>query len=399
MTLNPKQLSEYYKTANFELLPSPNFRFFKFKLGNGEWKFISYIQNAEQLRKYALRYLPTDIYQSVSLWLCPSKRIENPRYKADKLFLNQVYVYFDLDGKTKLVKSNAKKIISKLGKPYEIHKTGFKGVRLIYKKKDNTNIVLPSLRMEAIKKDREAVVKSLGRLKTLDKAITTNLMGVIRVVGSINSKSGEVCTKLTLNQLYNLPESRNAMTSQTDLNVGLRRSKNSGKRRAGISLLPTYHYTAIDNVVRGYKDRYVALLKFNELSKRKLKYIQYIYNQGDFYVFKDEHHYYAISPTAISKCRLEKIMQFCNSINNKTFQKYYSVFYRCSAIYHKFGVFELAPKFICKIESRHGKNQFKSLQHLKYLSQFDAVETNNAIGKENLKYFEINVKNKFWNLR
>jgi DNA primase catalytic subunit len=388
-------LEDYYKTAKLKLPTFPEFRYYKFRLRTGKWIFLSYINNVDQLRKYALRYKPIEIFYSTCLFQSP-KNVEKVSYQlADRLFLKMPDIVFDLDGDINQVIKDARYILANMKrfKLESIHETGYKGVRLIFKDRIRKQIASIQQRIKYYTKHRQKIIEKFKKLKTLDHKVTTDYLRVIRLVGSPHRITGNICRELTKTELFTLPESRKTMTSGLGLNAEFRRYKQKGNKLAGIRLLPNYSYTCFDNVVRGCKDSFVPILTFKQVDYKLLMKSQQVYNLTNMYVFGSDGYYQVLCLTKMSKSRLLKLMKFTGSTNIRIFNKHKRVVFRHTPIMTKLGVYESAPKLIKVLKST--QEQHISQSHYRFINtNFNIVESHTLCGDSHLKEFTLNVKNK-----
>lgn len=97
-------LKSFYSKHIPMLLPNYKHRFYKFKLFNNKW-VSKRISNPNHLQRFLLKYVPKDVYQSVSLFTKP-KEITIKNFKGKKAgypYANNVigtHLVIDLDGHT-----------------------------------------------------------------------------------------------------------------------------------------------------------------------------------------------------------------------------------------------------------------------------------------------------------
>lgn len=102
--LTQQQIQGYYKVANIELPPDPQFRHFRFRTGKDHWfKVYKKVHSPEDLRKFLVPLYPLDAYVTVSRWLNPTllgpKKPKDAGFKILKNhFLGSEYV-MDFDVK------------------------------------------------------------------------------------------------------------------------------------------------------------------------------------------------------------------------------------------------------------------------------------------------------------
>ncbi len=148
-----------------------------------------------------------------------------------------------------------------------------------------------------------------------------------------------------------------------------------------------FYYTAIMSGVLGTKNRHVLILK--NCNYKKIREIQKTYRIGDLYKICFKRDNYIISLKTFSKKRLDKIFK---AINKKPFKtvNFLRVSQKVIKEEGRISVLESGIRKIIEIKSPiKVKGQF-SKGHFNLLRKYlEIEEPSNLIGKEKLKYFEL----------
>ena len=361
-------IKNYYRESNPNIgsITDISHRHFRFMLRNGRFlKVRDRIRNEDVLKKWLLRYCPTDVYYSVSCWLKPEilgRREKTPL--SANIFLSSDIV-FDIDNapfsKKNLEKSRKEtlKLIDFLDcRDYRIKYIAFsgsKGFHVICKDPNKYENNDPLKREDMARRKRKEIlemVESQG-IET-DGKITIDTRRIIRVPGTINSKTGFVCTTLSREDikkqigeiLKQIP--RVIINSQgipvlgdcTLLRIGRKIpgliNQMGVKQRSHPSPSPRFSYVSfLVNCVPGIK-RHITFLEYpanrnTKITKRienELMEIQDMYDLSDIYLFKSKSRITAISLRTFQMRRLEKILKASSSVNYNSLIKYRQLFFR-----------------------------------------------------------------------
>lgn len=351
------EYEEYYENANLVLPSLSRWRHFKFRLKNDKWIILKKrIRTVEDLRKKILEFKPLDVYHSVSLWLCPEKvrfNIYNKKMAgyniAYNLFLGGDLV-IDIDGKGRTfeekieyAKNEAFKIIDLLKeigfKKFKTIFTGGKGFRIdvedfIF---DNTKYynLLPNIKMQMYMHEKKNIIdylKSKGADFCYD--VSLDAKRVVRVIGTINSRTGYVCKEVDLN-LFKLDSiekicleapknSSSPLGTQKgndgdlfDRICGGRFSKTEGEPNPPIGKC----FQAISNKILGTQNRYIPIFIFHNPNFKKLFELTLKEKLGDLYIFRrflekqGKYLYYVISLKALEYKHCLKLLKKYKRIN------------------------------------------------------------------------------------
>ncbi len=214
-------LIDYYSknVIDFSWIDKPSQHQFRWRCLDGSWNTSKRrIRDHETFVKAIKSDNPTDIYFSTSAWLNPvdlprKNDIEKPR----PVMLDHLIV-FDIDVEPFSQKSieKAKKMAVELyqlvAKNYNfdlinISFSGNKGFHLIYRDRDRRLFSIENLleREEAVKDNRTQLIQEiLANDIEIDTRVTADTRRIIRLPGTINSKTGWYCHKIDY-EILNLP--------------------------------------------------------------------------------------------------------------------------------------------------------------------------------------------------
>lgn len=207
-------LREYYEHAELTLpAPYPNWRNFRVQLPSGRFFNIpDRIRTPQILSRWALKLLPLHIWASTGCWLDP-QNLSYADFNGKKAGYNHAQnilihddLVFDVDFHTrtfKEAKADALTVLDylhELGYETEVHFTGA-GFQLVaahhdlelprsYSSRNNQAV------FDTYANIRKPIVEHLiEKCKVqLDEQITYDVKRVIRVLGTVNSKNGYVCS-------------------------------------------------------------------------------------------------------------------------------------------------------------------------------------------------------------
>jgi hypothetical protein len=188
-------------------------RHFRILLPRGMFlKLQDRIRSEEVLRRWLVRYRPSDVYYSTSCWLAPENLGRRERTPlSDNIFLSSDIV-FDIDrspfstSNLELARQDTLRLLefcddSHLAVKY-LAFSGSKGFHVICADPLRYDDPSPLVREDMAKAARkEIIARVLGAGIAIDTKITADTRRIIRVPGTINSKTGYVCTVLSREQL------------------------------------------------------------------------------------------------------------------------------------------------------------------------------------------------------
>jgi len=350
------QIKSYYNSCPIDLavVPQVNFRHFRFRLADGSfYKVDRKIRDLGDLREHLTRKVPTDVYYSTACWLNPHLLGS----RTDKDILKNVMIScdlaFDIDvsGEIKTLEDARQQSIALIDflelRGISVRYSAFSGSKGFHVVcddpwKDEITEENPMKReLEAIERRKRVVKEAKGENLLFDEKVTVDTRRIIRLPGTINSKTGFVCTVLDKKELQSGTEKilksvrqygnitpripkRREMTRDFIVTKFLGMLGRLGVRPAP-GCGPCYS-TFITSNVPGTRLK-IPVLEFGGWRKMDeivnvIKRVQYHYGLGDFWVFTDGNRFDAFSLKAVSRRRLEKILFAAGSMNLNSCRKY-----------------------------------------------------------------------------
>ncbi|MFX0181740.1 MAG: DNA primase small subunit domain-containing protein [Candidatus Hodarchaeota archaeon] len=388
-------LREYYKTNPVDLsfLTNCSWRQFRFVLPTGRfWKLPHQISSNRSFNKWILKRKPLDVYYSTSCWLAPTNVGPKSEILSENLFLFSDLA-FDIDGKNYRKKSleKARKETIKLLEFLDdcnirvkyIAFSGSKGFHVVCEDPFECIMQDPLEREEMTKEMKRQIAQEvLSQGIEIDSRVTVDSRRILRVPGTINSKSGYCCRILTNWELRNcrakeivkktnhIDPSALVIPSGNEQKITFLRKILGLYRFRARSNPPLYYYASfLSNRVTATK-LFIPIIEFRKTNESKINKelisIMETYKLSDAFLFKGNL-YFAILPFALQKRRVEKILTAANSPNLSSFRKYHQTFTRISAkVDMNFQSYMDKPSFIRHIEIKLPEKPV-SAPHLQFL--------------------------------
>jgi DNA primase catalytic subunit len=363
----PDPVRSFYQHNLPDLSPLTDLtrRHFRFLLPCGSFlKVQDRIRDTAILQQWLVRYRPLDVYYSTSCWLSPENigRREKTPLSAN-IFLSSDIV-FDIDrspfsrANLELARMDTQDLLafcaeSDLPVKY-IAFSGSKGFHVICSDPHRYDSPSPLAREDMAKAVRRKITgKVLEEKINIDPKITADTRRIIRVPGTINSKTGYVCTILTPDQLEKpvdqilkyIPrlDPFTPLIPQTGVisRVGDERPLRGTRiiswlcHRLGVRSKP-YHpcsyATFLINAVPGI-DRQIPFFVYSprrNLQKiiAELIHLQETYGLSDIFLYRSETEITAVCLRTFPLRRLEKIIAASTSMNYGALLKYKQLFFR-----------------------------------------------------------------------
>ena len=325
-------------------------RHFRIISSHGQFlKIKDRINNSDQLKKKLINLRPKDVYYSTSTYLNPTT--VGPRGKERSILTKSGIVMkndisFDLDREPLSIRNlekarkDCKRLIDFMdGKGYSLKYIAFsgsKGFHVIYEDKEGVSIADPFEReMEIIKIRKELVNKIKEQGISIDSAITVDTRRIIRLPGTINSKTGYACTLLTrsqidqpvINWISDIPRLSGSVKIPSFTWPKFIALPSLFSKKTKVTPTKRIVYTTfITSSVLGTKGRHAVLLSFKNRKFarviRKLEKAIETYRLTDIYVFRSGNEIQAISLKTVQRNRYQKIMDFVGSNCNTQLEKF-----------------------------------------------------------------------------
>jgi DNA primase catalytic subunit len=351
----PGQIESFYKSniIDLKLIQEVKFRHFRFRLLDGYfYKVKRKIRDSSDLQKCLAEVTPLDVYYSTACWLNPHIIAS----RLDKDILKNIYIScdlsFDIDVSNKVnnlveAKHQAIAVNDFLAeKGFKIRYSAFsgsKGFHIVCDdpwKDENTEMEPKKREIKAIDERKKLVKEARDNKIIFDEKVTVDTRRIIRLPGTINSKTGLICTPLSRKELESDTETILKLATRggiSTLRISQKRemtapsaNKISGfLGRLGVRPKPKEkinYSTFYTNNIPETKLK-IPIIEFEGWMQREKMYLviekaQRQYGLGDIHVFSDDEKYWAVSIKALSQRRVEKILQFTSSTNLNQCKKY-----------------------------------------------------------------------------
>jgi len=416
----------------------PNGRFLKIK---------DVIRNTRDLQKWLQRLAPLHVYYSTSTWLNPV--ILKPRPKKpgpgflDSGIILSHDIAFDID-RTPLLRKNidaARMETLKLldymeDKSYKLKYAAFsgsKGFHIVFRDRDREIIPDPYKReMNFIEERTELTDEILEAGIEIDTTVTKDTRRIIRVPGTINTRTGYSCTALTreelempigelLSSIPHLPSSVKIPRFRIPHLPVVERMKTGlqaiqpifkvRRERVGTAVQKMhrdighetgfYYTTFLQSNVLGTKGRHAVILSFRDTSQMKvegiIKGLIERFHLTDFYLFQHRGRIIALCLTTVQARRFHKIMDFAGVENTGQLMKYEVVSVRIGPLVDvDMKEVEAPMRFIGTIAAPKAINdqKFVSRGHLNFVRKhgIDPYEYPNVHGDAEFKVVDAVLK-------
>jgi len=419
------KIKSYYKTnpPNLAVISAVNFRHFRLRLMDGSFYKVKFkIRDSRGLREHLVRKAPLDVYYSTACWLNPhllGSRVEKDILKNVMISCDLAFD-IDLGGEIKLEDARQQAIALNEfleSKGINVRYSAFSGSKGFHIVCDDPwageiaeeNPV--KREMEAIERRKKIIKEVKGKGIVFDEKVTVDTRRIIRLPGTINSKTGYICTVLSKKELESptgeiiklakrhgitaprIPPTRRLREMTRDFIVGkipgfLGRLGVRPRLKQG----PCYSTFITSNIPRTRLK--IPVLEFGgwktvEEITRVIKRVQRQYGLGDIFVFSDDDKFTAFSLKAISRRRVEKILFGAGSINLNACKKYGCTFARVGKSVGVNGeIVYREPKLIKILESnlqgQASRSHFEFLSSLGVKIRGEGMEFCGA-GKEKLE--------------
>ncbi|MCX6655527.1 MAG: hypothetical protein NTY03_10475 [Candidatus Bathyarchaeota archaeon] len=327
------QIKSFYKSniIDLKLIPEVKFRHFRFRLLDGYfYKVKRKIRNSADLQECLAEVTPLDVYYSTACWLNPHLISS----KLDKDILKNIYIScdlsFDIDVSNKVnnlgeAKHQAIAVNDFLaGKGFKIRYSAFSGSKGFHVvcddpwKEENAEMEPKKRELKAVENRKKLVKEAKDNKIIFDEKVTIDTRRIIRVPGTINSKTGLICTPLSRKELESDTETILKLAARDDvtaLRIPQKRemtapsaNKISGflgrlgvrpKPKENINYSTFYTNNIPETILK------IPIIEFEGWMQREKVYsviekAQRQYGLGDVHVFKDDEKYWVVSIKALS---------------------------------------------------------------------------------------------------
>ncbi len=397
-----RQLRGFYARdpPDLEGISDVGHRHFRVVLTGGRFlKLKDRIRVPQQLQRWLLKLAPGDVYYSTSTYLNPT--IVKPRPKSREGFLDSGLVLrhdiaFDIDVPPLSLRNLEKARLEAL----KVHRymeadgytlkyiafSGSKGFHIVFEDPDTEVIADPYDRETGLIKKRTALVDEVIKKEIkIDSAITKDTRRIIRVPGTINSKTGYACTTLKLDELEVpvkdwLPDVPRLPVfakigripwPRIPLPTKLLRPKPARKYQTGI-----FYTTFLLSPVLGLVGRHAILMSFPNKSPdriaTRLEPLVERFGLTDIYLFTLADRVQAICLKTVQRNRLQKILEAAGAANAAHARKYDLASIRVGPLVNERQIEVDPPVSYCKIvvaPAERNLTTYVSAGHLHFLKK------------------------------
>lgn len=378
-------------------------RHFRILLPRGTFlKLQDRIRSEEVLRRWLVRYRPSDVYYSTSCWLVPENLGRRERTPvSDNIFLSSDIV-FDIDrspfsmSNIELARQDTLRLVTFCNENHLTVKyiafSGSKGFHVVCADPLRYDDPSPLVREDKAKAARKEIIsRVLAEGIAIDTKITADTRRIIRVPGTINSKTGYVCTVLSRSQLA---EPVSAILKYIPrVNAGTPLIPGRGDdgplrgirsiswlcHRFGVRSKPAPRFSYSTFLVSSVPKTPLQIPLFlypphSRIGRVEslLVAVQEQYGLSDIYLFRSETGISAICLRTFPLQRLEKIIRASGSTNYGTLVKYKQLFFRVGEVRDEnHQLIAGQPEFIKTLPATEDKNaRFISRPHYQFMKDF-----------------------------
>jgi hypothetical protein len=401
-------IRSYYQHHLPDLSPLTDLshRHFRILLPRGTFlKIPDRIRTPEILQGWLIRYRPLDVYYSTSCWLAPEnlgRREGTPL--SDNILLSSDIAFdidrspFSLDNLEDARLDTLRLLTFCRDKSLPVKYIAFsgsKGFHVICADTVRYGAADPLLREDLAKARRkEILARVLEAGIAVDPRITPDTRRIIRVPGTINSKTGYLCTALTRDQLEQPIREILKYVPRVTLGTPLIPATGDDSSLRGSRIIswlchrlgvrskpqnPVSYATFLVNAVPGIGRQipfFVYPARRNPAKiEAELKSLQQVYGLTDIYLYRSETELSAICLRTFPLPRLEKILMASTSMNKGTLLKYRQLFFRLGEKMTSDGrVCASAPVYEKTISAPPENNRYYvSRPHHEFFSDFIAL--------------------------
>jgi hypothetical protein len=400
---DPFRLFYQHHPPDLSVITDLSHRHFRFLLPHGTFlKLQDRIRSEEELRRWLARYRPSDVYYSTSCWLVPENLGRRERTPlSDNIFLSSDIV-FDIDrspfsaGNLELARQDTLRLLTFCDDTHLTVKyiafSGSKGFHVICADARRYDHPSPLVREDMAKTARrEIIARVLAEGIAIDTKITADTRRIIRVPGTINAKSGYVCTVLSREQLAEQVSVILKYIPRVNAGTPLIPARGDdcplrGSRiiswlchRFGVRSKPTSPFSYSTFLVSSVPGTplHVPFFTYPPHSRIErilslLAAVQEQYGLSDIYVYRSGTGISAICLRTFPLRRLEKIIRASGSTNFGTVVKYKQLFFRIGDIRDENQkLIAGTPEFVKTLAAPEENNaRFVSRPHYHFMKEF-----------------------------
>lgn len=396
------QSREFYNQnpPDLKFITDINRRHFRFLLPNGKFfKIKDTIRSPKDLQKWLIKLRPLDVYYSTSTYLDPTAVASRPKKSTEYWGPGNVIlsndIAFDIDRRPlsffnlERARKDAVRLLDHLtDQDYHLKYSAFsgsKGFHLIFDDVDKTIEPDFRLREKFIIQRRKALIDGIEKKGIkIDTSVTVDTRRIIRLPGTLNSKTGYCCQYLSINELRSpIVDWIDGIASLEDHSM-IPRFKWKPLPKLKFIKRPVikekdneYGYTTfITSSVLGTKGRHAVLISLPKGTQERvmhtLQQVQEQYSLTDFYMFELPKSYQAICLKTVQRNRYQKILDSVHSPSAIQLRNYDRVSLRMGPLVdQEMKILELPAQFVTYLECApeiRDKN-FVSRGHVSFLKK------------------------------
>lgn len=397
--MDARALREFYADHPPELdsITDLGRRHFRLLMPNGRFlKIKDRIGSAQDLQRWLVRLQPLDVYYSTSTYLNPTTVASRPRKTSDYWGPGNIVlshdVAFDIDRRplSLLNLERARKdslrlqeLVTGLGYPLKyVAFSGSKGFHLVFE--DPEKAIEPDHRLrekEIIERRKGLIALVAGEGIEVDQAVTIDTRRIIRLPGTVNSKTGYCCHSISLDRLRSpvtewiddVPKAEGHRQIPRFKLKPLRR-RGAAKPAATPDRAGIGYTTFVTSPVLGIKGRHAVLISLNKVplpdAIRSLTAAQQAFDLTDIYLFDLPRSYQAICLKTVQRNRYQKILDSVRSPSAHQLRRYERVSLRMGPLVdERMQAIEPPARFLTYLECpREARlRNFVSLGHVNFL--------------------------------
>jgi hypothetical protein len=391
-----------YHPPDLSAITDLSHRHFRILLPRGRFlKIRDRIHTEAALRIWLIRYRPSDVYYSTSCWLVPENLGRRERTPvSDNIFLSSDIV-FDIDRSPlsfATLDQAREDTLKLLDFCYEhdlpvkyIAFSGSKGFHVVCRDRYRYDNPDPFAREDMAREVRRDVISRVqAEGIRFDEKITADTRRILRVPGTINSKTGFACTRLTAAQLEQPAREILKYIPRADPVTPLIPHAGDESPLRGCRIIswlchrfgvrskpvtPVTYATFLINAVPGIR-RQIPFFDYSpgrDVQKivSELSGLQETYGLSDICLYRSEKEIAAVCLRTFPLRRLEKIIGASGSRNFGTLLKYKQLFLRVGEERDmEQGVYAGTPTYLMTIPAPDRNNEhFVSLPHYRFFSR------------------------------
>ncbi len=388
------RIDEFYRDFAPSLAPitEPRWRQFRFDLGDGRFfKVPRVIRHDGDMADWLVRKAPLDVYYTVGRFLSPERIGPRSEVFSDNLFLGADLV-FDLDrepfspaniesARVDAVRLESWLECAGIRVKYRAF-SGSKGFHLVCDDPFVSRSDSPIQRERQAKARRKVIAQRvLEEGIQIDAKVTVDTRRILRLPGTINSKTGLQSRVLSAGELREPAERILNNCRRVDVSASRIREemtgtlqvfrKTRGSDRWEVRSDPSHFFSSfLSSQVSGTL-LHVPLIDFGRMAEDDvmacIRRLQSAYHLSDFFLFRGDS-FFGLSLDALPARRVQKILKAAKARNERSFVRFAKSFARISPkVGPDMDAFEPAPAFVRRVPGLRPGAHPRSRAHGEFL--------------------------------